>query len=67
MTSSTNTILGYMFAENRYINLKFGMLYDQACFYDTFDGLWKILKIGFCKKVVCNFSFLFFCGEGIFF
>ena len=45
MASSTDTVFGYMFTKYTYINLKFGMLYAQACFYNILYGLLKILKI----------------------
>ena len=49
MASSTDTFLGYMFAKNRHINLKFIMLYVQVYFYIILYGflkIWKILDLG---------------------
>ena len=44
MTSSTDTVFGYIFAKNRHINLKFSILYFQVQFY-KFYGFLKFMKI----------------------
>ena len=45
---STDTVFGYMFGKNRYINLKCGKPDTQACFYNMLCGfLKKNLKMVF--------------------
>ena len=58
-----------MFAKNAYINLKFGMLYAYAWFYDMLYGFLKILKVMDIEKLYKNFGFFIcfhaktFCGK----
>ena len=50
MTSSTDTVFGLMFAKNRYINLKFGMIDVQAWFYNILYVYFEKLKVLILKK-----------------
>ena len=53
--------LGYMFAKNRYISLKFGMPDDRTWFNKLLYISFKNLEFGFWKKnLLKNFSFLLF-------
>ena len=56
--------LGYMFAKNRYINLKFGMFYAQPLFYNMYAFL-EIWKKGFCSYIKVS-VFFDFGGKNIF-
>ena len=56
MTSSTDMVLAYMFAKNRYIKLKFGMLDLQAWLYNICTLFYFFANFGFCKKLYKNFS-----------
>ena len=54
-----------MFAKNRYINLKFVMLYAQVRFYNILHGFLKILDFG--NRYLKMSVFLFFGKQKTFF
>ena len=52
--------LGYVFAKNRYIILKFGMP-DVQAWFSTYCAVFKDFEnFGFCKKLYKNISFLLY-------
>ena len=59
--TSTDTVFGLYVCKNRYINLKFGMLFAQVWFYNILYGFLKILKVlDFVKSYIKTLVFPFF-------
>ena len=60
--SFTDTVFGYVFDKNRYINQNYGMRNAQARFYMLYGFLENVENFGFGRKLHRHFSFFLFCG-----